>query len=259
MSDIDVSNTEIPVAPATPAPEVTATPVEQPTEAKPVVPSKTYTEDEFQKAFQKRLGQESRRLERVARAEARAEFAERQLAEKNAPANEPEGPPKPEDFKDYDSFLKAAVKHEVEQRMKGFSNETAQQTQARQQSEYAASVAAKLGASKAKYPDFEEVAYASDVPISKFMAQAIAESESGGDVAYYLGSNVDVAHRISLLPPTQQVREIAKIEAQLSARPATTKTPPPIVPGTGATGGKKSLSEMSDDDYAKTMRKAMGR
>lgn len=116
-------------------------------------------------------------------------------------------------------------------------------------------------AARDKYDDFEQVAYNNALPITTVMAQTIQASDLGPDIAYYLGSNVREAERISRLPQFLQAKEIGKIEAKLANDPApvkkTTSAPPPIKPvtakGTSApvydTTDPRSISAMSASEW----------
>jgi len=118
-----------------------------------------------------------------------------------------------------------------------------------------------------KYDDFEKVAYNDKLPITEYMAQTIRESELGPDVAYYLGSNMEEAKRISKLSPFNQAKELGKIELKISTNPDTlgkkvSNTPPPVNPGKGKSDGLKSydttdprsVKSMSTSDWIKAER-----
>lgn len=83
---------------------------------------------------------------------------------------------------------------------------------------------------KERAPDFEKVALDDSVPCSQAMAALIKESDHGPEVAYWLGSNRDVAARIASLHPVQAALEIGRIEARVSAptAPRFTQAPPPV-------------------------------
>lgn len=84
---------------------------------------------------------------------------------------------------------------------------------------------------KATVEDYEELVYDQSLSITTPMAEVIAESDIGPQVAYYLAKNPDEASRIAALSPIQTARELGKIEARLTtakaAPKATTKAPPP--------------------------------
>lgn len=226
---------DLPAETPAPAPGATAAPETEVVETPETPPEeKTLTQTEVNKIIQKEKAKEYRRAERLAEAKIRAEYAERQLAELKAPPPaQPTGEPKPTQFQDYESYIAALTDFKVNERLSGFQKETRAQEQARAQREQAATLQQKFSATAKKYDDFQEVALSQDVPISEPMAAAIKDSGIGGELAYYLGSNIDEAERIASLSPIGQVREMMKLETKLSAPPAPTKTPPPIVPNAG--------------------------
>jgi hypothetical protein len=110
----------------------------------------------------------------------------------------------------------------------------------------------KVSEASKKYDDFDEVAFAEDLPIAPAMAAAMRDSDLGPDVAYYLGKNPSEAQRISQLSPAAQVREIGKIEARLEMKPVRqpSKAPPPIDPvGSGKGSSSVNLESMTQAEY----------
>lgn len=112
----------------------------------------------------------------------------------------------------------------------------------------------------AKQADYREVAYDPTVPISATMAECIAESDLGPQVAYYLAKNKDEAARIAGLSERAAAREIGRIEARISAKPISppvSKAPPPppkieAADGTVAVRPDSSDSDkLSDAEWAK--------
>jgi hypothetical protein len=100
------------------------------------------------------------------------------------------------------------------------------------------------------HPDFDDVVFSEDVPISLAMSQAILEAEDGPAIAYHLGENPEVAERISKLSPAQAVIEMGRISQKLAAPPPKPK-PAPIVPlAARNSAGEKSPDDMSMDEYA---------
>lgn len=248
------------------APEATTTPeptAGQETEAETpeAKPERTFTQSELNKIVQKEKAQESRRAEKMADARLRAEYAEKQLNDYRAQSQpkQPEGEPKPAQFQDYESYIAALTEYKVDQRMGGLRQQSEAQQREYAHREQAAQIQQKFSSAQAKYTDFNEVAMADDVPISQPMAAAIGRLKDGGEVAYFLGSNIEEAHRISRLDPVEQVWAIKELERKLSAPPSTTKTPPPIVPTSGSSSSTKDLSDQSYDEFVKsrqTYRKA---
>ena len=218
---------------ATPDTEVIAPEVET-----PVVESKTFTQEELDAAIGKRLAREQRKWER----EQAARVQESQA--RKAPV---EIPPM-ENFNSPDEYAEVLAERKAEELL-------ARREQARQQSEIIESFHEREEEARAKYDDFEQVAYNPKLPITDAMAQTIQASEVGPDMAYYLGSNPKEADRISRLSPLQQAKELGKIEAKLSDNPPVKKTsnaPAPIAPITARSSGSPAL-DTTDPRSTKTM------
>lgn len=248
----DAPVVDLPAADAAPAPEATAAPETEDVTPETPPEEKTLTQSEVNKIIQKEKAKERRRAESLAEARVRAEYAEKRLAEVQAPPpTQPTGEPKPNQFQDYESYIAALTDYKVDQRVSGLQRETRAQEQARAQREQATTLQQKFSATAKKYDDFQEVALSQDVPISEPMAAAIKDSGIGGELAYYLGSNIDEAERIASLSPIGQVREMMKLEMKLSAPSAPTRTPPPIVPNSGKATVKKDTFELPWKEFVK--------
>lgn len=238
---------------ATQAPEVTATP--EAAEGQPEAqPERTFTQKELDEIVQKRLGKERRTAERIATERVRREAAEREVerlqAERNPPTTSPTGEPKPEQFKDYESYVRAVTRWEIQQSFKGVETQAKTQREEMSRAEQARAVRERFVAPGAeKYDDFEEVALADDLPITGPMLDAMADTAISHDIAYYLGTHRDEAKRIAGLTNAQQVREIDKIAATLTAPKQPTKAPQPIVPNASKGTVKKDISEMSYSEF----------
>lgn len=91
--------------------------------------------------------------------------------------------------------------------------------------------------------DYYQVALNPDLPVTMAMTDAIATSENGPEVLYWLGSNPAEAARIANMSDFAAAREIGRLEARLSAPPPkkTTKAPPPINPLSGS--GSKAITD----------------
>jgi len=228
MSD-EVSQAEVPA----PEPVVTAEPV---TEVQaPEVPEaapKTFSQEELDAAIGKRLAREQRKWER--------ERAVQPVA--------PQVPVTPEQFASNEDYVEALAEQRAEQKL-------AEREQRKQQTEILNAYHDKEEEVRAKYDDFEQVAYNPNLPITTVMAQTIQASDIGPEVAYHLGANPKEAERISKLSPFLQAKEIGKLEAQLAANPPIKKTsnaPSPISPVTARTTGSPSY-DTTDPRSIKTM------
>lgn len=173
----------------------------------------------------------------------------------NAPAPQTAAPPadaapKIEDFQSYDDFLVAKAKHELRQEMTQAERAKAA---AQESAQVATNWRTQVEAAKGKYADFEEVAFTA--PLSEPVAQMVAASDIGADLAYHLGKNPDEARRISALSPVAAAREIGRLEAKLSTAPSpkTTQAPPPVPTVTGRSSPQRDPNAMSYEEY-KAMR-----
>lgn len=169
-------------------------------------------------------------------------------------------PPKPEDFANFEDFLVARAKHELKQELQREQQEArrqqSQQVQAQSQAEIASNWREQAEKAAEKYDDFHEVTGNPSLRITPVMADAIALSDVGTDVAYFLGKNPGEAKRISTLPPVRQIAEIGRIEAKLAAAPPApakraTKAPPPVKPVTGAAASSVDPEKMTTDEWMK--------
>lgn len=202
-----------------------------------------------------------------------------QAPQQQAPAGQPAplppqiaaqiGPePRPEDFPagEFDpKYLRAVSAYD--RKVEGAQQFMQQQDVQRRQAQEATvtSWQKKAEAAQARYADFHEVATNPDVPISPAMAEAIADSETGADVAYWLGKNPAEAARIAAMPPARQQREIGRLEARVEAelRGATRQQSAAPTPPNTLRGGSGNASELKPwdlpmDQFAARERKRRG-
>jgi hypothetical protein len=222
---------EVTATPATPdnAPEVAEEAKEQ---------SRVFTQEELDAAIGKRLAREQRKWER--------EQAQRQ-AETQA-LRAPATIPPVDQFESPEAYADALAYQKAEQLL-------AQREQARQQAAILDSYHEKEEEARSKYDDFEQVAYNPKLPITDVMAESIRASDTGPEVAYYLGANPKEAERISRLAPLVQAKEIGKIEAKLADSPPmkrTSSAPAPISPVTARSSGAPAY-DTTDPRSTKTM------
>ena len=234
----EVSQAEVPA----PTPEVTAEPVVE--VSAPEVPEaapKTFSQEELDAAIGKRLAREQRKWER----------------ERVQPVVQ-QAPVTPEQFASNEDYVEALADQRAEQKI-------AEREQRKQQAEMLETYHDKEEEVRAKYDDFEQVAYNPNLPITTVMAQSIQASDNGPEVAYHLGANPREAERISRLSPIMQAKEIGKIEAQLAANPPVKKTsnaPAPISPVSARTTGSpaydttdpRSIKSMSTSEWIEAER-----
>ena len=216
----------------TPAPEQVATAAPEPEVNSPEVSTeqteqqaeKTYTQAEIDAMIGKRLAREQRKWER----EQAAKQAEVQTLKST--------PPVADSFTDPEEYAQALALQKAQELV-------AQRDAAKQQAEIMEAYADSEEKVRDKYDDYDQVARNPNVPITEVMAEAIYASEVGPEVAYYLGTNIKEAARISRLSPFLQAKEIGKIEAKLASDPPVKKTsnaPAPISPVTARSTGSTS-------------------
>lgn len=78
--------------------------------------------------------------------------------------------------------------------------------------------ATRVAEAKEKYPDYAEVAFNKELPLTPVMANAILKHKLGTDIAYELGKNPDEAERIAKLDAMEQVMEIGAIASRIAAK-----------------------------------------
>ena len=226
MSD-EVQN-ELAEVPA-PVPAPTAEPVaeethapenDQPNEQQ----TKTFSQEELDAIVGKRLAREQRKWER-----------EQARRAQEAPAASYELPPV-ENFDSVDAYADALAVRKAEELLvkREADRERMNVIEAYQDREEDA---------RAKYEDFEQVAYNPALPITAAMAETIQSSDIGPDLAYYLGTHPSEASRISRLSPILQAKEIGKLEVKIASEPVlrkTTSAPSPNAPISGRGSGSPS-------------------
>lgn len=208
------------------------------------------------KGVQKRLDELTRRINDERREKERLlALVERSLVKGEAPKVEaPQGPPRRDDFQDYESYLDARADWQVSEKLKALESKAEQARQQQAIAEREATWEQRQTKAAQKYEDFEEVAFADDLPITPVMAEAMKDSDMGPDVAYFLGKNPSEAERIAKLNPAAQVREIGKIEARLESKASEpvkrpSKAPAPIEPVGGGSPSSTDPAKMSQAEY----------
>lgn len=240
-TQVEVAGTPAPVVLEDAKPEVTNTPEataasgEVETKEQASEQPKTFTQAEVDALIQKRLLKEERRVHRRIEAMQREQQAA-QVAKVE---------PKREFFQDDESFEQAHIDHLAAKRAEQILREREQAQRTEQRAETFLEQSEKASE---RYPDFQTVVGNPSLPINEHMAEYIADSEMGADVAYYLGKNPAKALQIAKLSAVGAARELTRIEAELAAKPKATPSnaPEPIKPV--GTRGKASTSALPSDD-----------
>lgn len=238
QTQVEVAGTPAPVALADAKPEAQNTPQATAAEGEVVTQEqaqeqpKTFTQAEVDALIQKRLRKAEQRFSR-------------QIQETLTKSQPPQEAPQREAFVDDEQFMNARIEHEAEQRAQRKLDERQKREQ---QERVAEGFREKAEKASERYPDFQSVVGDPRLPINAAMAEYIADSELGADVAYFLGKNPDRAGDIAEMSPVRAARELARIEAELAAKPKATPSnaPEPIKPV--GTRGKASASSLPSDD-----------
>lgn len=197
--------------------------VEEPTNLEEAIEEAAETEEPKKESGSKRAKRKIKLLE--AQLEAMQRLIPQQPQKEEKPVQM--GEPRAEDFDSHEAWVKASIRYEAkklleEERIEG-------QSKARQNSWNE-----KAAEARSKYDDFDEVLQYAAAP-SQQVAEALAESPLGADVAYYLATHQKEYQRINSLSPIAAAREIGLIEAALAPRKEspktqTTKAPKPVAP-----------------------------
>lgn len=206
-----------------------------------------------------------RRIDRAVRqkyeAEARANELERQLREyqqtQRAAPKQANEAPKLEQFDNIEDYVEAKARYvarsEMNETLSAQERKEAERQAQAAQARTAETWAKRAAAAKAEMPDFDEVVASSDIQFKDpSILQAIAESEIGPKIAYYLASNPDEADEIAGMAGAAAIRAIGRLEAKLEyGKASVTKTPAPIKPVGQKAQASKSPTEMSPAEFAK--------
>lgn len=133
--------------------------------------------------------------------------------------------PKEDDFDSYNDYQVANSEYIAKQAANAAYERLSVETKARDEkgrdSERIEALKSKkanfdqnLEVKRGNFEDFEEVAYGHKF-MTNDMAERIFDMDNGPEVAYHIGSNLDVAERISSMNQIDQAVELAKIEMQV--------------------------------------------
>lgn len=157
------------------------------------------------------------------------------------------------DHPNQEAFFKAALKEvTVEARREAMEQQAKDLEQAATNSRNQV-FEARVQEFSAQASDYHQVVGNPNLQITPMMADAIRVSETGPQVAYYLGKNPAEASRIARLTPLEQATAIGAISARvaLPEKRATT-APAPVKTVTGATvKASPGLEDLSYEEYRK--------
>lgn len=206
-----------------------------------------------------------------ARREAERETAFwRSQAEAKAPAPKPEKPTA-DKFETYDAYVEALADWKADEKVNAKFDARDKASAERATVEQRASTWSERKAAFAtEMPDNDAVMEASEVPISKHVAEGLLDSEEGPRIARHLNDHPDIAEKLNAMTPMQAAREIGRLEVMLkpaSASPVPevqatppadkrpTKAPAPVKPIAQSKSATVDLAKASMDEYVETRRK----
>lgn len=204
------------------------------------------------KGVQKRIDKlTQQRYER----EARIRELEAKIAESERQAQESQPEPDPTQFDTWEKYLDAKVKHEADKRIREIEG---QRTIQQKNAERLARFNERAATVRQQNPDFDAVLQSAATGVSDVVMETILDEDDGPSVALYLARNPTELYRLNAMNERQQVLELGRISARLSAkmpeRKVTNAPPPP--PAVKAAGGtQKSVSDMTDKEYREFRRR----
>ena len=233
-----------------PPEEVSAAPVDEP-------PDPTQLQAEIAELQERKTkAEEDAKYWRQQKAQERAAYFKEKQGEKPAPPPKPEvKEPQPDDFGDYNQYIEAKTRFEVQKARAEWEQEADDRAQNQEIQAKEQELQARIQKGFEKYADFEDVALAETVPITPIIKDILMESEIPEDVAYYLGKNRAEAIRISRMSAIQAAKAIAGIEMSLTTAPPTpttrkvTNAPPPISPVGSAGVIEKDPNDMTTKEF----------
>jgi hypothetical protein len=157
-------------------------------------------------------------------ADARAEKAERELAELRsksaAPVETPKAPEKPQraNFASEEAFVDAMIQFGVDQRLAEKAEEDKKAREKRERELVIQTAQGRIDRAIELVPDFETVLQNTDdsVIVPPMIAGYMQESELLAELTYHFAKNPDVLVSLSKLSPSHQLVKIGKIESTLT-------------------------------------------
>lgn len=207
--------------------------------------------------------------QRAERAERIAEELQRKLSGQPAQPTEGKGPPRKEDYADFDAWVEAKAEYVAEQKALAIVErreremQEAQQRQAAQQylSQVETQHQQRLSSYLKSHPDFSEAAEAHDVFVNDVASTLIKMMDDGPAVVHAIAKAPELANRLNSAPPHMQGVILGEIAAKLKDRPPqVSKAPAPGAPVSGKATSAKRLEEIEDvDEWLKARERQLKR
>lgn len=252
-----------PAAPVVQSVEPSAQPEQKNSQTEPRAPSPEGEQETPQKRESRRQRQLNR--ERTARIQAETElrlYKEQQARQQPAqPARSDE--PTRDQFGTYEEFIEARATFKAEKAAEERTRKVLEDSKkADREDRTKADTDAKLKVwnekiekARDEIDDFDEVCADSEAVVTGHMAEAIADSDRPGHIAYYLAQNPQEAERISKLSPSKQAAAIVALEDKV-AKPVKqpSSAPEPITPVGTKAEVSRDPAHMTDSEYSKYRR-----
>jgi len=161
--------------------------------------------------------------------------------------------PRQEQFTKYEDFVAARAEWRADQRVKaaleGFQKQAGAVDEEKARVERAKTFDREAKAQGKAIQGFEEaldLVRSDDFPMTPAIAEYLLDADHKAAMVKYLADNEDEAFRISRLGPVAAVKELAKVEARLSAKPKpkTSSAPPPPATVSGGAAAPQTIERM---------------
>lgn len=215
------------------------------------------------KTIDDRIKEIHRRTAEMRETERRAQEAHRQAQEALQQLKEQQGQLKEPDINDYDDdakykedLSKFYQKQAELNAQKTIQDRLYQNEVQKRQSETMANWEYKRTQEMEKNPEFEMNEMKLTRVLGHFranhLAQAITESEQGAQLVNYFAKHNDEVEKIAQLPPMSAIKEIGRLEAELSRtkQKTITSAPAPVTLEKGGGGAPNNLANMNFKDFA---------
>jgi hypothetical protein len=168
-------------------------------------------------------------------------------------------PPQLDQFKTWDEFNEAKAAYVAEQRSRAvtenilgqFVNGIVQRSQAETQQAHTINLQSKLNKAytdgPSRFADWDEVVTASDLPVPPMMKEAIGRVHDPAAVVHFLGQNPQIHMRLAQADPTELMRGLGMIEANIYRPKTVSSKAPAPAKAVGARAGTPSAGAYRDD------------
>lgn len=170
--------------------------------------------------------------------------------------------PKIEDFEQYNDYIKALAKYELNEEKKAIRLKEQNEAIQKEAEKITQNWVEKVKDAKAFYGEDKWNSLSKvDLPLSVEMRAELMQSEIGPHILFYLFHNQEETKKIYNMTPAQQIRELAKLEIKVANKlpevkqkkeeVKTSKAPAPVKPIESKTEGKvsKDPSKMSYQEH----------